>query len=368
VLLGIDADGVAGLSGWLLASREGTGGAKIGVRLLDEPPVSAHSALMALEEGRGAALGSVGLFSWLSDALVGAPDVRRLNITSLGQATSAAVLSDGPGLHDEPSLCALVSCFASALRRSLERERADRLGEQLVQSNRALASAQEQLMQRESLAKLGETTAGAAHEMNNPLTVISGRAELLFKRLQGERDKAAVGAIVVAARQIAEMIEALHLLSKAPVPVPQTCSLVEVARESIPRARRRTRAKTDVSVDLSSTSGSLVTDPALLSAALVELLCNALEACPNGPVTLIGETLEDGVVFVITDTGPGMDDHTQRHAFDPFFSARESGRGRGLGLTRARVLAQALGGEVVLESEAGAGTTARLIVRALAGS
>lgn len=304
------------------------------------------------------------LVDWIGTRLGSGP---RPDLVLVPLGGGRALVSDVP-LPSGPSIAALTACWSSALATATDRDEARRLEERLVHANRTIIEAQSKLAQREALARLGETAAGAAHEFNNPLTVIAGRAELLLARLQGERDKAAVTAIASAAQQISGMIASMHLLSRVPAPVAQPVNLVELVRRSIAKAKKRTGARTEVNIDLLRLPEHFVTDGELFVGALVELLANALEACPRGPVTLEEHREGDALRFTISDKGPGLTEHALRHACDPFFSEREAGRGRGMGLTRARVMAQALGGDIHLESNAGEGCRAILTIRELAGA
>ena len=106
-------------------------------------------------------------------------------------------------------------------------------------------------------------------------------------------------------------------------------------------------------------------DPKQMAETLKELLANALEACSGGRGSLITVAVQaepaDGTVRLsVADNGPGMDPNVRAHAFDPFFSGRQAGRRRGLGLPRAYRTVQANGGRLALESAPGAGTTVRM--------
>lgn len=329
---------------------------------LPAPPADAAGVVQGLGEPSGPRV-VPGITGWIGRRM-GVDASHGLVVIALGGGR--ALITDAP-VGNGQAFSALTVCWSVALETTAAREQARRIEEQLVHANRTLVEAQSKLAQREALARLGETAAGAAHEFNNPLTVIAGRADLLLARLQGERDKAAVSAIATAAQQISGMIASMHLLSRVPTPVPGPVNLVELVRRSIAKAKRRADARVEVNIDLMRLPEKFVTDGELFVGALVELLANALEACPRGPVTLEEHKEGDALKFTITDKGPGLTEHAIKHAYDPFFSEREAGRGRGMGLTRARVMAQALGGDIQLESEAGKGCRAVLTIREFVG-
>ncbi|MFO0833033.1 MAG: HDOD domain-containing protein [Phycisphaerales bacterium] len=340
---------------WALLTR---GRGEVREHTLAPPAGATESALVSLLAGDGPQQAPA-LTEWIGRRM-GTDGKEPVLLIPLGPGR--ALLTDAP-VGAGQTLAALTACWSAAIETTAGREQARRLEEQLVHANRTLVEAQGKLAQREALARLGETAAGAAHEFNNPLTVIAGRADLLMARLQGERDKAAVAAISSAAQQISGMIASMHLLSRVPAPAPGPVNLVELVRRSIAKAKRRTGARIEINIDLLRLPESFVTDGELFVGALVELLSNALEACPRGPVTLEEHREGDVLRFTVTDRGPGLTEHAMKHAYDPFFSEREAGRGRGMGLTRARVMAQALGGDIHLESAPGDGCRAVLTVR-----
>ena len=104
------------------------------------------------------------------------------------------------------------------------------------------------------------------------------------------------------------------------------------------------------------------TDKEQLASALSELLLNGLQSGSkeNIRLNIHVDDLNGRLVMQVLDKGSGMDGHTLEHAFDPFFSVKPAGRRPGLGLSRARRLAQGLGGEIELQSSPGQGTTAAL--------
>jgi signal transduction histidine kinase/HD-like signal output (HDOD) protein len=339
-------------------------------RVLEAPPTRGTWSLSSLTTATQLNVSVLGLLPWLSEYLVSAPDLRQLRLLPLvcpqpagAPAGPAAILVNdrdiAEGLGAGP-LKALKATWASAIAAASEREQARRLGDQAAESGRAIASLQAQLAQHQAMAKLGETTAGAAHEMNNPLTVIMGNAQLLASRLADLRDKGAAEAISEAANDLSGLITSLHLLSQLPPNKPKDVNLKAIAQRVIEGAKARSPRLTKVNVKFEGAPQAFL-DPDLLTGVLVELLSNAMEACPNGTATLSwgGGKSEDPLLLTVQDEGKGMSDKARLHAFDPFFSERPAGRGRGLGLTRAKRMAEAMGADITLESTSH-GTTAIL--------
>ena len=100
---------------------------------------------------------------------------------------------------------------------------------------------------------------------------------------------------------------------------------------------------------------------------MLNLIVNARDAMPGGGtlrLTTANATTAEGdrVVLEISDTGEGMDEDTRQRAFEPFFTTKPIGRGSGLGLAQVYGFVEQSGGTVIIESEAGTGTTVRLFL------
>ncbi|MFG0327873.1 MAG: HDOD domain-containing protein [Phycisphaerales bacterium JB037] len=286
----------------------------------------------------------------------------------------AAVLLEEPEGGGAPAwgvsreMRVLTLAWSMALSSAIEGDRARRLGEKLAQANRALGEAQSRLAEVESMSRLGEMTAGAAHEMNNPLTVISGRAQLLASRASDETSRRAIDAIVEATADLTDLISSLNLLADPPKPSASVVEVAQIVREAARIAGDRTGREAEIG---EIGPGLRVEgDADLLSSALAELVINGLESADAARVRIWAEPAgADGRLTIsVVDDGAGMSPRTRSHAFDPFFSDKPAGRSRGLGLSRARRVIELHGGEIGLVSEPGAGTTATIRLRAIEGA
>jgi signal transduction histidine kinase len=340
--------------GWRFVRLDAGGNAMPGA-LLGPLPDRLESAIGAITGGAALNASVLGLLPWFGEHVAGAQEPRKLRLMPIAGNTpgdGATVmlvcdhdLSEGlaPG-----ALRAVTATWAAALAAAAEREKSRRLHDQLVESGRAIAEMQVRLAEQESMVRLGQTTAGAAHEMNNPLTVIAGHGQMLMRRLEDERDRSAAKAIADAAKELSSLISSLHLLSQTPVSSPRLVEVAGVVHAAVANAQGRVVRATPVTV--TTGLGDAVLDPDLVTGVLTELIANAIEACPLGPVSVNVVGRDGTVEFVVDDAGSGLSEGARQHAFDPFFSERPSGRGKGLGLTRAQRMAVAMGGEVRLEA------------------
>lgn len=284
--------------------------------------------------------------------------------------------ADAPLAPGASILAPLVAVASAALAAAATAEGSRRLGERLALANAQLAREQSDRAARESMARLGELTAGAAHEMNNPLTAVSARAQALLSRLTTPKDRDDAAAIAAAAHQLSDLLTRLHTLARPPRPAPRPCRLADVLTRAVSLGRAQAkparaphRADTaEISLSVRPPDATLSTDPALLSQAIAELIANALEAGSatrtpgTAPVRIQAALDGQRLTIAVIDSGPGLSAAAQRHAFDPFFSDKPAGRQTGLGLSLCRATLSGLSGSIDLGPNPGAsgGTCAQI--------
>jgi signal transduction histidine kinase len=222
-------------------------------------------------------------------------------------------------------------------------------------------------LEREKLAALAEFAGGAGHEINNPLAVIAGRAQLL---LPGERDpqrRRELAVIGAQAMRIHEMIADLMLFARPPLMNKAACDLGELVEESLTPFREVTRQR-EIQLVYHRPSEPVVVpaDAVQLLVALSALVRNSLEALvDSGRIEvsldwMTGPNADRCAEIVVRDNGPGVSDDVRRHLFDPYYSGRPAGRGLGLGLSKCWRIVTAHSGVVDFDSEPGRGATFRL--------
>lgn len=269
-------------------------------------------------------------------------------------------------------LSGLVSGWSLALRTSQIRDEARQLAEQLAEANRNLQDAQGELTRVRTLTTIAEVAAGAAHEMNNPLAVISGRSQLLASALTDDKLKRSAQLVAEQADRLSGMITELMDFAKPRSPETRESDVSTMVRQSV-EAARNAGELTDRQVDVALGDVPMVqVDPVQVGAALTEVLANASQATEANTgvirVTAAHDPFGGNVVLTVTDNGGGMDEHTARRAFDPFFSSRPAGRRRGMGLAKAQRWIEGCGGSIRLETRVGGGTRVIIVLPAVSGA
>ena len=260
-------------------------------------------------------------------------------------------------------LASLRLTWSLALRAAVAQQEAAQLVEQLAALNRRLADGHDPINRERAGHSLAELAAGAAHEMNNPLMVISGRSQLLSQRLSDPQDRQAALAIHQNAQRLSDMITALMRFAR-PEPADRRPVGLDALRSRTMQlvAAMPERAGRHVEWNVPELP-PLHVDAEQIARAMSALLENALQATADGAWIQVQAALDatqQGVVISIIDRGIGMDPQTLRRAFDPFFSQKPAGRRRGMGLPNALRLVEANGGTLCLDSRHGAGTRAIL--------
>ena len=225
----------------------------------------------------------------------------------------------------------------------------------------------EQFGQIEKMSALGELTSGVAHDFNNTLAGILGRAELMLRKVSDAEIRRGLEIIVKSANDGAGTVKRIQDFARQrrdhdfePVGVDQL--LMDVNEITRPRWKDRAQAS-NVHISLSlqiNTQGFVMGDPSELREVLINMVFNAVDAMPTGGrLTLSAEEVNGAIEIAISDTGMGMTADVRSRVFDPFFTTKGAG-GMGLGLAVCYGIIQRHEGSVVIESELEKGTTFRI--------
>ena len=226
----------------------------------------------------------------------------------------------------------------------------------------------EQYAQIEKLSALGELASGVAHDFNNTLAGILGRAQLLLGTKDPERIDAGLKLIIKTAKDGAKTIKRIQDFARQrrdhdfePVSVDQL--LLDV--REITRPRWKSRAESEgvhisLELQLGSDEACVMGDESELREVLVNLVFNAVDAMPQGGTLTLSTRESAGMVEIaVADTGTGMAEEVRSRVFDPFFTTKGKA-GMGLGLAVSYGIIRRHEGGIEAESELGKGTTFRI--------
>jgi GAF domain-containing protein/CheY-like chemotaxis protein len=318
--------------------------ARLNLPVEDDPQIVAREALLA----HGVRMFS-GLPVMLGDRLLGV------------LAVSSREPLDGT---DEALIRALVGQAAVAIQnaRLYEEARAHEL-----EARRALDElrrTQEQLVRIEKLRALGEMASGVAHDFNNVLAVILGRAQLLQRKLHDPTLLRWLDVVEEAALDGARTVRQIQEFTRARSDQPsQTVDLNQAVHDAVEMTRARWRDESQsrgVEIRLVLDLGvvpSIDGQPLELREVLTNLILNAVDALPRGgEIRVATRERESEVEVSVADNGVGMSDSVRRRIFEPFFTTKGPS-GTGLGLAMVYGIVSRHRGEILVESTEGAGST-----------
>ncbi len=219
---------------------------------------------------------------------------------------------------------------------------------------------EQQIIQSERLAAMGQMIGGFAHELNNPLTSILGMAELLQEGEQSESARKQLGILHKEARRAAEIVQNLQYFARPPAPGRSQVNLNELVQRTVQMQAYPLR-KSNITVDFLPEPAipTVVADPNQLMQVFLNLLLNAEQAIresrEKGTIRVRLEREADSVLVVFQDDGPGIPAENLAHIFDPFFTTKRPGRGTGLGLSICKTLMREHGGNIEVASVPGGG-------------
>ncbi|MBC7249440.1 MAG: response regulator [Anaerolineae bacterium] len=236
----------------------------------------------------------------------------------------------------------------------------EELEQKVIERTKELKEAQEQLIQSEKLASIGQLAAGVAHELNNPISVMLGFAQAILRKMpeddplrkplstierEGLRCKAIIQNLLDFARRnkpALQPVDVNQVLEAACVLIEHQMSLdnIVVTKGYAPDLPR------------------VLADPNQLQQVFVNIIQNAYQAMPDGgTLRLVTRSLGDEVQIIFADTGIGIPPENIKRIFDPFFTTKEVGQGTGLGLSVSYGIVEQHGGTIEVESKVGVGTT-----------
>ena len=198
-------------------------------------------------------------------------------------------------------------------------------------SNEELATAREALKQSEKLAHMGQLSAGIAHELNNPLGVITMYSNLLLDDTIDETTRKDLQLIVEQTERCRKIVGGLLNFARKNQVRLQETDLEQFVSRSIQSIIRPENVKVELNVNMNDPFVFLDCDQ--MMQVLTNLEKNAVEAMPNGgKLTISLADKSDDVSIAISDSGTGISKENMEKLFTPFFTTKEVGKGTGLGL------------------------------------
>lgn len=253
--------------------------------------------------------------------------------------------------------------LGAALERQIQEHFAERFA-QLISKPKETAR---RITSTNSLDALAEMAAGAAHELNNPLSVISGRAQLLAEAEGDDEKKEHLRQIQENAREISKLIDGLMSFAEPTSPRPTNTDVRQMLDEAIQLTSLKTSFEhINVQMELAEDVENIYVDSAQIASAIANIMSNAIESYSGelGPIKITAEPAGTGgmVKLTIRDLGCGMASETIRKATQPFFSAKPAGRKRGMGLAYAARFIGLNGCVLSIESEPAKGTIVTILL------
>lgn len=214
------------------------------------------------------------------------------------------------------------------------------------------------LQDHDKLVTIGQLSAALAHEIGSPLQVLHGRASTLLRKADDvETVRRHAQIIVNETERVTRIVDRLLSIARPPSPQVGNVDLPGAIRDvmeimEIEAKRRQVALSAEIPHEL-----GVEADGDQIRQVLMNLLSNAIAATPpDGSVTIRVSSSEKSVRIDVVDTGEGMSDEVRQRAFEPFFTTRALGGGRGLGLAVVHAIVTGHAGTVSLESAPGRGT------------
>ncbi len=233
-----------------------------------------------------------------------------------------------------------------------------------------LEAAREALFQAQKMEALGKVTGGIAHDFNNLLSVVTNGLALLRQSATRELDVKLIDTMEKASQRGGSLIQQLLAFARQQPLEKEHKHLSRLISSFEAVLRRAGRSTTQLDFELEDKLPNVLIDSAQVETGLLNLVVNAFDATnPGGRILVKTELvaldayqvkkLPAGryVAMSVIDDGHGMSSQTLKRAIEPFYTTKEVGKGTGLGLSQVFGIAQQSGGDLVIDSTEGVGTT-----------
>ena len=254
----------------------------------------------------------------------------------------------------------------STSQQQATRERLRKCLDMIAEAHSRHEAEREQEIHAQKMAALGELSFGVAHNVNNTLTGILGRAQLILRNSHDKaKTEAGLELIIKSAEDGARIIRRIQDFARQrPSREFETLSIADLLKDACEMTRPRWESRSEfaqIRFALHADCEAHVNgDPVELREVLVNMIYNAIDAMPSGgEIRLSTQENRDRVVVCIGDTGTGMTPETKQRLFDPFFTTKGKA-GTGMGLAVSFGIIRRHEGSIEVDSEPGRGTTFKI--------
>lgn len=226
-------------------------------------------------------------------------------------------------------------------------------------------SLERELRNKENLALIGTVVSTIAHNLSNPLNIISGNADyLLLDRKENDEGYEELQVIVQETTRITKSIRQILNFSKPVILTKEKCNINSIVKEILGNAQyyvNDNKKSISFKSDIDESIGEILIDKDQIKDVLLNIVNNAIQAIKdNGTVRIktlkANENKKEYVVIKVEDNGSGINKDDLKNIFVPFFSTKEFGKGTGLGLAFSDRVVREHSGFIKVDSEVGKGT------------
>ncbi len=294
---------------------------------------------------------------------------------SFGQIVAKLGRTDRMLILKKPFDAIEVLQFADALAEKWRlgqeaRTKMEDLESRVIERTRELRERQQQLIEARKMELVGKLAGGIAQDFNSILTAIIGHADLIRQGVPiGDIPFRSAVEIGKSAASAAKLTHQLLAFSRRQMLKPERLDVNAVIRRIEPALREVMGPAIEVAIEPRASDPWVRADAGQLHQVLISLAHNARDAMPHGgrlTLETAGATLDAGqsevphgdyVMIAITDTGAGIPEAVKPHLFEPYFTTKATGGGKGLGLAVCHGIVRQSGGHIAVRSEAGRGAT-----------
>ena len=210
----------------------------------------------------------------------------------------------------------------------------------------------------QKMAALGQLSAGIAHEIRNPLQVMSGYTQLLSMTEESKERKEKIKIIEEQINRIEHILQGIsQYVRKIPPKEREKVNPNTIIQEVISLINYRASVDNiHINLHLAEDLPEILINKDEMYQVFLNLITNARDAMPHGGILTITTKKRKGMEIIFEDSGVGIPREIRDKIFDPFFTTKEVGKGTGLGLSITRSIVERYGGTIEVESEEGRGT------------